>query len=615
MPRTELTPYDIEFDNGNVARYLRAPKGAAAKEIVEALKIKKPSAVLTVIGGAKGLDGDARLQLRSLFSRGVARAVYERACLVVTGGTDFGIMQMMGQGIADRGRSAPCIGVVPSELVQVPGGPPPTEDRHHVPLEPHHSHFVLVEGENWGDETETMYRLVRHLAEGVPSVSILANGGRVAKKELLYCVRQQRPVIVLEGSGRLADEVAALWKAHQQAKKGEADPETQTLLDRLGKDPDMQEIIEEGKITLFPVTEKPARLESLIHKLLPTALIDDTDLLKTAWQQFAIFDETANRKSHQFRRMRQWILWVGILAVIFAVASSTMEPAYWGSVAHRLWPALSAGRWAQILKQGIHIIALLLPVTGSVLLAGANRFNPGENWVALRGGAEDIKKEIFRYRARVYPYDQQDRTEKLARKIEQIGNRVMGGNVNKHELVDYDGPLPPHYGYRDEGDDGFSPLDGDTYLKHRLQNQIDFFERKGRAMYGKIKRWQWGIYLSGGVGTFLGLLGLDAFIAITTSMGAALASYMEMVQAEATLRGYNETAQILRGIRARWISANATPLSPAQRQRAFHKMVEDTEHALVTERAGWIDEMNQALQEFQPQTETVSSGVEVPPSV
>jgi len=382
MPRTELTPYDIEFDNGNIARYVRVPKAAAAKEIVAALKIKKPSAVLTVIGGAKELEGEVRLQLRSLFSRGVARAVYERACLVVTGGTDFGVMQMMGQGIADRGRAAPCIGVVPANLALVPGGPPPSEGRHHIPLEPHHSHFVLVEGEDWGDETETMYRLVRHLAEGVPSVSIIANGGSIAKKELLYCVRQNRPVIVLEGSGRLADEVAALWKAHQQAQKGNTDPEAQTLLDRLGKDPDMQEIIEEGKITLFPATEKPSRLKALIHKLLPTALIDDTDLLKAAWQQFAIFDESANRKSRQFRRVRQWILWVGILAVIFAVVSSTMEATYWGSVAHRLWPALSASRWAQLLKQGIHIIALLLPVMGSVLLAGANRFNPGENWVA-----------------------------------------------------------------------------------------------------------------------------------------------------------------------------------------------------------------------------------------
>jgi hypothetical protein len=460
-----------------------------------------------------------------------------------------------------------------------------------------------------------MYRVVRYLSEGISAVTILANGGSIAKKELLYCVRQNRPIIIIEESGRLADEVVVYWQSFQAEKEGKATEEDKKRLAALEKDPSMQEIIEEGRITPFPITGKPAELQTLIHHLLPVATIDDTSILKEAWRQFAIFDHTANRKSRQFRQIRKTILWVGIFAVIFAVASSTIEQAYWGNLFNRYLPQLNPDLAAQVTKQAVHIIALILPVLGSVLLAGANRFHPGENWVSLRGGAEDIKKEIFRYRAKVPPYDDRDGIEWLARKVEQIGNkRVMGGNVKKHELKPYDGAIPPKYGFADD-DDGFSSLDGEGYLEHRLQNQIDFFERKAEAFYRNIRRWQWTIYASGGIGTLLGLLGLDAFIAITTSMGAALASYMELIQAEATLRGYNETAQILRGVRARWISARTTALTPTHRQKAFYRMVEDTEHALVTERAGWIDAMQEALKEFQPSDEEFVSEEVVPPSV
>jgi hypothetical protein len=125
--------------------------------------------------------------------------------------------------------------------------------------------------------------------------------------------------------------------------------------------------------------------------------------------------------------------------------------------------------------------------------------------------------------------------------------------------------------------------------------------------------WQWTIYASGGIGTLLGLLNLDALIAISTSVATGLASYMEMIQAEATLRGYNETAQILRGIQAEWLSSNTRNLSQLQREEAFTELVTDTEHALITERSGWISEMNQfRLQQKQAQMAATDSA---PPQV
>ena len=44
-------------------------------------------------------------------------------------------------------------------------------------------------------------------------------------------------------------------------------------------------------------------------------------------------------------------------------------------------------------------IIILIPILITALLAAANRFNAGTKWLLLRGSAEAVKQEIFRYRA------------------------------------------------------------------------------------------------------------------------------------------------------------------------------------------------------------------------
>ena len=143
-------------------------------------------------------------------------------------------MQIMGQSIADRGRKSSLLGVAPAGKVTYPGGPiVPSNDS--APLDPNHSHFVLADGNEWGSETETFSS--SPLRSTNPVLAILVNGGAIAKDELLQSVRQNWPVIVIEGSGRLADEVAALKKQPSQIE-----------------DPALAEIVEEGDLRIFPIT-------------------------------------------------------------------------------------------------------------------------------------------------------------------------------------------------------------------------------------------------------------------------------------------------------------------------------------------------------------------------
>jgi hypothetical protein len=76
-------------------------------------------------------------------------------------------------------------------------------------LEPHHTHFVLVPGAVWGDESPWLSRVAMVIASGRPSLTLVVNGGQVTCDDIGYSLEDGRPVIVPAGTGRAADSIAA----------------------------------------------------------------------------------------------------------------------------------------------------------------------------------------------------------------------------------------------------------------------------------------------------------------------------------------------------------------------------------------------------------------------
>jgi hypothetical protein len=183
--------------------------------------------------------------LERVLGEGLARIVAEEAITVVTGGTDAGIFHLLGQGLAQWERTAPCIGVAVANLVSYPGHP-----HGEAALEPHHSHFVLVEGERWGDETETMYSLVAALAQDVPSLALFAGGGEICIREMQANIAQGRQMILLAGSGRSTDGVLAAIAGHSV------------------DDPRLADIAREGQIHAFDLNAPLDQFARLLRHLL-----------------------------------------------------------------------------------------------------------------------------------------------------------------------------------------------------------------------------------------------------------------------------------------------------------------------------------------------------------
>jgi hypothetical protein len=68
---------------------------------------------------------------------------------------------------------------------------------------------LLVPGDTWGDEAPWIAAVPTELAPGWPSVTLLVNGGRIAFDDADLSVAAGRPIVVVAGSGRTSDEIAA----------------------------------------------------------------------------------------------------------------------------------------------------------------------------------------------------------------------------------------------------------------------------------------------------------------------------------------------------------------------------------------------------------------------
>jgi len=142
----------------------------------------------------------------------ISKVAEKLGALVICGGTDMGVMAEIGQIRSHNGYKFPLVGITPEELVTWPGGPQNAKflwlGKQRWQLEPHYSHFILVPGSQFGDESAWIGDAATLLSNGHQSVTILINGGEVSRKDIELSLENGRPVIALSRTGRLADNLA-----------------------------------------------------------------------------------------------------------------------------------------------------------------------------------------------------------------------------------------------------------------------------------------------------------------------------------------------------------------------------------------------------------------------
>jgi hypothetical protein len=199
-------PLRYEFADGLVAHAMEIDDPVALPAAVSALGLDPPRPTVTVVGGAGGIDETGLDSLRSILLSGIVPVLQQYSAAAVDGGTLSGVMRLMGEARAQAGASFPLVGVAAAGTVQPPGRPArPGVD---TVLEPHHTHFIIVPGDEWGAESPWIAETTSVLAGGRPSVTVLINGGDIAYADVERSVQARRRVVVVAGSGRTADAIA-----------------------------------------------------------------------------------------------------------------------------------------------------------------------------------------------------------------------------------------------------------------------------------------------------------------------------------------------------------------------------------------------------------------------
>jgi len=168
------------------------------KNALEQLEIPHPNTVIVLVGGAGGIGFMDKFPMRKAIAI-IARLAEETHAVVIDGGTQAGIMTEIGKQRKRNLFTFPLIGVVFDSLLM-------REDPASI-LDPNHTGFFFIPGEDWGAESGWISKIATSVGEYKKSITVLVNGGNISRTDVEYSLLENRPTFVLRGTGRLADEI------------------------------------------------------------------------------------------------------------------------------------------------------------------------------------------------------------------------------------------------------------------------------------------------------------------------------------------------------------------------------------------------------------------------
>lgn len=199
-----MRPFAISFPEQRCAHALRVITRDDLAFAFKLLGVRISCPAVVLVGGAKGLEAHHEAMIQNLL-HAVAQIAESLQAAILDGGTQSGLIALMGKAYAASALRFPLIGVAVERMVRWPGH---DNAQARANLEPHHTHFILTPGSAWGDESQWLAACARELAHTRPSLTLLLNGGEISRRDVNLSLQAQRPVLVVAGTGRLADELA-----------------------------------------------------------------------------------------------------------------------------------------------------------------------------------------------------------------------------------------------------------------------------------------------------------------------------------------------------------------------------------------------------------------------
>ncbi len=221
MGKVMKETFQIRFNDGQTARAIFAKQGMTIEAIANALQLETPAPCIFISGGAGQMSEEDIEKTRQIMDEGVAKFASENGITVIDGGTESGVMKMIGEARRTHNYSFPLIGIAPYGKVQYPGR---VNENQEAELDGNHSHFILVDSDEWGGESQTIIDLTRHICGNKQkhALGILINGGKISQQDIYLATAQgdhKIPILVLEGSGRFANQLATAFRTGHANQK------------------------------------------------------------------------------------------------------------------------------------------------------------------------------------------------------------------------------------------------------------------------------------------------------------------------------------------------------------------------------------------------------------
>jgi hypothetical protein len=230
MSSQNMRTKNIYFLNKQQAICVFPNERSELAQAISELRLEGSYPVIVLIGGE--IDEQQASVTRQAVQT-ISRIAEDMQALIICGGTDMGVMAEIGYMRWENHYKFPLVGITVEELVSWPDGPRNTKflwwGKQRWQLESHYSHFILVPGSQFGDESPWIVDTASILSKDHRAVTILINGGEVSRKDIELSLANNRQVIALSGTGRLADELAGQAHRHELISVVAADAEQEIV--------------------------------------------------------------------------------------------------------------------------------------------------------------------------------------------------------------------------------------------------------------------------------------------------------------------------------------------------------------------------------------------------
>jgi|GEM_PF-1187050 len=288
---------------------------------------------------------------------------------------------------------------------------------------------------------------------------------------------------------------------------------------------------------------------------LPRAKLDEsginTEALKQAWAQFAIYDDTAKALKSSYIQARQRVVQLTLIGSIAAIGAGVVDTAN-----------TSFGFLVYLLG----FFAVAAPSLASYILRDALQFVGQTEWVHNRYIAERIRQQIYYYRTKASDFAKKEDHETddiLAEKIREIRDEMRNKITlpPSVKLADIQANMEAELKAEAESGSGskigkrLGLLKFEDYVKERVVDQIYWYERKVYDAFERRKSFfrasQAALLIGALIGAIVGIVRPEVIlvIAITNAISESIMSWSDVTLTGATYSVFSLTSQKLNDMR------------------------------------------------------------------